>query len=99
MIMKRERSRVPPRPLDANPDNGDPLTPWYEKSDHYDDHHVHVRARTEEEAAFVAQTLIGEDKAPLVRGKPKWGEELVPPVEGSDRHEDALLRQSRGAAL
>lgn len=49
---------LPPRPLDANPDNGDLLTPWYETEDHFDEEHVHVRGGSLEEALKKAYALI-----------------------------------------
>lgn len=57
MILKK-RTMCPPRPEDANPDYGDPLTPWYEVENHCDDHHVHVRAASESEATRLAHGLI-----------------------------------------
>ena len=50
--------QIPPRPADARPDNGDPLTPWYTGMDHLDDEHVHVRASCREEAEAKAHDLI-----------------------------------------
>jgi hypothetical protein len=50
--------RIPPRPADANPDNGDPLTPWYTDQDHLDDEHVHVRASSRVAAEAKARGLI-----------------------------------------
>ena len=50
--------RIPPRPADANPDNGDPLTPWYTDQDHLDDEHVHVRAPSIEDARTKAHDLV-----------------------------------------
>lgn len=32
------------RPSDANPDQGDPYTPWYQTEDHYNDDHIHIKA-------------------------------------------------------
>ena len=58
MVLKK-RTMNTKRPDDANPDNGDPLTPWYETTNHFDEHHVHVRAATEAEATRLAGLLIG----------------------------------------
>ncbi len=58
LLLPKDRYRVPPRPLDANPANGDPLTPWYTAEDHLDDAHVHVRAASVEEAETKAHDLI-----------------------------------------
>jgi hypothetical protein len=63
-ITPKTRAWSPPRPEDANPDNGDPLTPWYETTDHYDDTHVHVRAASEAEATRIAITLISGRNTP-----------------------------------
>ena len=60
-IAPKNRAWTPPRPEDANPDNGDPLTPWYETVNHYDDNHVHVRAASESEAVRIANRLIASD--------------------------------------
>jgi len=49
---------LPPRPQDANPDGGDPLTPWYEVDDHFDDEHVHIQGGSLEEAQEKARKLI-----------------------------------------
>ena len=49
---------LPPRPSDANPDNGDILTPWYETEDHFDDEHVHVKENSLERALERAHALI-----------------------------------------
>jgi hypothetical protein len=57
LIMKN-RDWAPPRPDDANPDNGDPLTPWYETTNHFDENHVHIRAASESEANRIASQLI-----------------------------------------
>ena len=54
--------RIPPRPSDANPDNGDPLTPWYRDEDHLDHEHVHVRAPSIEEARTKALDLINPER-------------------------------------
>ena len=32
------------RPSDANPNQENPYTPWYQTNDHYDDHHIHIKA-------------------------------------------------------
>jgi hypothetical protein len=32
------------RPSDANPDQGNPYTPWYELEDHHNDDHIHIKA-------------------------------------------------------
>ena len=63
MVLKK-RTMNTMRPDDANPDNGDPLTPWYETTNHFDDHHVHVRAASDTEAIRVAQGLISQAGAP-----------------------------------
>ena len=52
--------RLPARPRDANPPNGDPLTPWYENMDHYDADHAHVFAEDLDEALRRAQSLLGK---------------------------------------
>ena len=49
---------LPPRPPDANPDEGDPLTPWYEVDDHFDGEHVHIRGENLEDAQERARKLI-----------------------------------------
>ena len=61
MILAKRRM-IPKRPDDANPDNGDPFTPWYETTNHYDDTHVHVRAASEAEANRVAEELIRSEQ-------------------------------------
>ena len=57
-IVPMEPERLPPRPHDANPDNGDPFTPWYETADHWDDDHVHICATSPKAAAQIAANLI-----------------------------------------
>tara|TARA_Y100000310_G_C20574606_1_gene759821 strand:- start:569 stop:718 length:150 start_codon:yes stop_codon:yes gene_type:complete len=42
------------RPKDANPDQGNPHTPWYQVEKHSDENHVHIKARTKEEALSIA---------------------------------------------
>ncbi len=49
---------LPPRPEGANPDNGDLLTPWFETEDHFDEEHVHVRAKDLEAARRKANSLL-----------------------------------------
>lgn len=72
MVLKARTMR-PPRQDGANPDHGDPLTPCYGVVNHYDEHHVHVRAASESEATRLAQRTIHEDaqlcqpKVPSVR--------------------------------
>lgn len=50
--------KFPSRPRDANPANGDPLTPWYTYADHYDSEHVHVYSENSEEALTKARNLL-----------------------------------------
>jgi len=57
-IVPLKPERLPPRPKDANPDNGDPFTPWYELGDHWDEEHIHIRASSPKEAARKANDLI-----------------------------------------
>ena len=60
LLLRRDRATVPYRPTDANPDNGDPLTPWYTTEDHMDDKHVHVHASSEEAACDKALSMLSE---------------------------------------
>ena len=53
--------RIPPRPSDANPANGDPLTPWYTDEDHLDAVHVHVRAASLWQAEAKAHDLVAAE--------------------------------------
>lgn len=53
--------RIPHRPADANPDNGDPLTPYYIDEDHLDDDHVHVRAVSVDAAKAKAHDLVAAE--------------------------------------
>ena len=46
------------RPLDANPSNGNPHTPWYKNQNHFDDEHVHVKASNYEAAYKKALSMI-----------------------------------------
>lgn len=62
LLPRRDGGHVPRRPADANPDNGDPLTPWYETTDHLDDEHIHVLAESSEDAADKARTLARLDR-------------------------------------
>ena len=57
-IVPMKPERLPARPHDANPDNGDPFTPWYEAKDHWDDDHVHIRAPSPTAAAQIATNII-----------------------------------------
>lgn len=57
--------KLPPRPPDANPAYGDPLTPWYEGVDHFDADHVHLQAETLDQARLKAERIIkGSDSEP-----------------------------------
>ena len=47
------------RPSDANPDQGNPYTPWYELEDHYNNEHIHIKA-INYSAAFKKATKIKE---------------------------------------
>jgi hypothetical protein len=67
LLLRRDRATVPHRPADANPDNGDPLTPWYTTEDHMDDKHVHVRASSEEEACDRVLSMLSEQAIRPVR--------------------------------
>jgi hypothetical protein len=49
---------LPPRPRDANPTDGDPLTPWYSYADHFDSEHVHVFSEDLEGALRRAELLL-----------------------------------------
>ena len=53
--------RIPPRPSDANPANGDPLTPWYTDEDHLDAVPVHVRAASLWQAEAKAHDLVAAE--------------------------------------
>ncbi len=77
LLPRRDRSTVPCRPTNANPDNGDPLTPWYTTEDHMDDRHVHVHASSEEEAWDKALSMLTE--------------QTFKPVRRMDAAEDAAL--------
>ena len=57
-LVMAKHYQIPVRPEDANPDNGDPLTPWYETKAHFDENHVHVRASCDEEATKIAMGLV-----------------------------------------
>ena len=46
------------RPLDANPSNGNPHTPWYQHEHHFDEHHVHVYASDYQSAYKKAKLII-----------------------------------------
>jgi hypothetical protein len=61
MVLRGDQMRVPSRPFNANPANGDPLTPWYETKNHYDEHHIHVRASSEKEAGKIGRNLISRN--------------------------------------
>jgi hypothetical protein len=39
-----DKNKFKHRPSDANPDQGNPYTPWYELEDHYNDEHIHIKA-------------------------------------------------------
>ena len=54
-------TKLPPRPADANPMNGDPLTPWYMTKDHTDEKHVHVRAESRQQALLKSRDLLDVD--------------------------------------
>jgi hypothetical protein len=47
------------RPKDANPDNGNSYTPWYQLKNHLDEYHVHIKATTKEEALSIALQMTG----------------------------------------
>ena len=47
------------RPSDANPDGGNPYTPWYQTEDHYNDDHIHIKA-INYSVAFKKATQIKE---------------------------------------
>jgi hypothetical protein len=67
LLLRRDGATVPHRPVDSNPDNGDPLTPWYTTEDHMDESHVHVRAHSEEEACDKAVAMLSEQTFKPVR--------------------------------
>jgi hypothetical protein len=37
-------SEMAPRPADAQPDHGNPYTPWYQTVEHWDADHIHIKA-------------------------------------------------------
>lgn len=50
--------KLPERPRDAHPSEGDPFTPWYETRDHFDSEHVHVFGEDLSEALQIAHRLL-----------------------------------------
>lgn len=53
-------SDFPDRPIDAQDDNGNAHTPWYNNTEHFDEHHVHVRAAKWDTAYRKALKMIGK---------------------------------------
>ena len=53
-------SDFPDRPIDANDDEGNPHTPWYQTKEHFDEDHVHVRAAKYETAINKALKLLNK---------------------------------------
>lgn len=48
------------RPSDANPDNGNPATPYFRFEEHHDENHIHIRAVDEYHALRRAHAIIKE---------------------------------------
>lgn len=46
------------RPLDANPANGNPATPWYRHDEHMDSEHIHLQAVDEYHALRRAHAIL-----------------------------------------
>ena len=46
------------RPVDANYDQGNPHTPWYQTNEHFDEDHIHVYAPTYQSAYKKALSLL-----------------------------------------
>ena len=49
------------RPKDANPEKGNPYTPWYQKEEHIDENHVHIYAQNAIHAIMRAKQLYDEE--------------------------------------
>ena len=50
------------RPSDANPDQGNPYTPWYQVKDHYDNDHIHIKATNHSMAFKKANAILQASK-------------------------------------
>ena len=61
-LPRKERPVSLPRPDDAHPANGDPLTPWYQKEDHCDADHIHVFAASKTDATEKAASMLRCDQ-------------------------------------
>lgn len=65
-VVEAEAIRLPTteelgeRPADAQDAGGNPHTPWYQSSDHWDEEHIHLQAESLEDAWARAQSLLGE---------------------------------------
>ena len=57
-----DKSDFKNRPSDANPDQGNPYTPWHQTDDHYDEHHIHIKAINYSEAFKKAKQIQRKSK-------------------------------------
>ncbi len=75
---------LPPRPQDAQPDNGDPFTPWYQKESH---------AHYDENGSFEGVHFFGTEEDALVFFSLAIGA-VCPLQEGPYGHPHGHLRAS-----
>ncbi|MAF79895.1 hypothetical protein CL629_02320 [bacterium] len=50
-------AKIPKRPENANLSNGNPHTPWFQKEEHVDEHHVHLKAQSVHGAERMAKVM------------------------------------------